>query len=75
MTGLTFVSCDRGPALPYTDGLVRFLADAGLPVSYDRELGGEQRWAQVVSQLQACAAVVVVMTPEAERSDWVARAA
>jgi Protein of unknown function (DUF3105)/TIR domain len=72
VTGHVFISFDRGAALPYTDGLARFLAGAGVLVWYDREVGGEQRWAQALTQIQSCAAVVVVMTPGAEQSAWVA---
>lgn len=72
MTGPVFISFDHGAALAYTDALARYLSGTGVPVWYDREVGGEQRWAQTLAQLQNCAAVVVVMTPEAEQSSWVA---
>jgi hypothetical protein len=72
VTGHVFISFDRSAALPYTDGLARFLAGAGVLVWYDREVGGEQRWAHVAAQIQTAAAVVVVMTPGAEQSAWVA---
>jgi hypothetical protein len=71
VTGHVFISFDRSGATPYADGLARYLTGAGLPVWYDREVGGEQRWAQAVAQIQACAAFIIVMTPGAEQSAWV----
>jgi Protein of unknown function (DUF3105)/TIR domain len=71
VTGYAFISFERDEALAYTDGLARYLGDAGVPVWYDRAIGDEQRWAEVMARLQGCAAVVVVMTPGVEQSAWV----
>jgi TIR domain len=71
VTGQIFISHDPAEAAAYVDGLSRYLTAAGLMPWYEREIGGDQRWAQVVDQIRECAAVVVVMTPGAERSPWV----
>jgi uncharacterized protein DUF3105/TIR domain-containing protein len=71
VTGEVFISFDRGPALAYTDGLARALTASGLPARYDREIGGDARWAVATTAIRGSTAVVVVMTPEAEQSAWV----
>ena len=72
MTAQIFISHDPAEATAYVDGLSRYLAAAGLPSWYEREIGGDQRWAHVVERIRACSAIVVVMTPGAERSPWAA---
>jgi Protein of unknown function (DUF3105)/TIR domain len=71
VTAQVFISQDPAEAAAYVDGLSRYFAVHGLPTWYEREIGGDQRWAQVVEQIRACSAMVVVMTPGAERSPWV----
>ena len=71
MTGQIFISHDPAEASAYVDGLSRFLTAAGLSPFAEKETGGDQRWAQVVDVIRGCAAMVVVMTPGAERSPWV----
>jgi hypothetical protein len=71
VTAQVFISHDPAEAAAYVDGLSRCLAAHGIPALYEREIGGDQRWAQVVELIRACPAVVVVMTPGAERSPWV----
>jgi hypothetical protein len=66
-----FISHDPAEAAAYVDGISRYLAGAGLPCWYEREIGGDQRWAQVVERIRQCSALVVVMTPGADRSPWV----
>jgi hypothetical protein len=66
-----FISHDPAEGAAYVDGLSRYFAVNGLPSWYEREIGGDQRWAQVVERIRACSALVVVMTPGAERSPWV----
>jgi hypothetical protein len=70
VTGQIFISHDPAEASAYVDGLSRFLAASGLAPFTEKEIGGEQRWAQVVEAIRGCAAMVVVMTPGAERSPW-----
>jgi hypothetical protein len=71
VTGHVFITHDPAEAAAYVDGLSRYLSASGLSTWYEREIGGDQRWALVVSQIRECAAMVVVMTPGAERSPWV----
>jgi hypothetical protein len=71
VTADIFISHDPAESAAYVDGLSRYLTAAGLPSWYEREIGGDQRWAQVVERVRACSALVVVMTPGAERSPWV----
>jgi hypothetical protein len=42
VTRHVFISFDHRESLAYAGGLARFLGDAGLPVWYAREVGGEQ---------------------------------
>jgi hypothetical protein len=71
VTGQIFISHDPAEAAAYVEGLGRHLTASGLMTVYEREIGGDQRWAQAVEQIRECAAMVVVMTPGAERSPWV----
>jgi hypothetical protein len=59
---------------PYVEQLADHLAAAGVPVWFDHELTAGQRWLEMIrSEIDRCAAFVVVMTPESEESDWVNR--
>ena len=71
MSGTVFVSYSRQDQ-EYVDRLVDYLRASGLAVWVDRELGSADRWLTVIrEQIDACAAVVVVMTPVAEKSEMV----
>jgi hypothetical protein len=73
VSGHAFISYSHKNG-PYVDRLAAFLTEAGIPVWFDKEIIDGDRWTTVIrEQIDSCAAVVVVMTPEAERSDWVER--
>lgn len=73
MGGYVFISysrSDRG----YVTSLAAHLQSAGIPVWNDYELASGDRWESVISErIDACAAVVVVMSPAANKSVWVKR--
>jgi hypothetical protein len=74
MSGYVFISYDHEHDVSYVDALADQLTAAGLSVWYDRGPMTDGRWTDVVApQLDGCGAVVVVMTPEADRSEWVFR--
>jgi len=74
MSGHVFISYDHAHDMSYVEGLFYQLSAAGLPVWYDRGPLTDTRWADVVApQLDSCGAVVVVMTPDADRCEWVFR--
>jgi ATP-dependent Clp protease, protease subunit len=69
-----FLSYSHRNDSSYVEALAAHLADAGVPVWFDREIIVGRRWDHVIkTQLDTCAAVIVVMTPEAEDSTWVSR--
>jgi hypothetical protein len=58
----------------YIDGLVKALKAAGIGVRADHDIDYGDRWADVVrDRIDGCAAVLVVMSPAAGGSSWVAR--
>jgi hypothetical protein len=58
----------------YVERLAAFLTEAHITVWFDKEIIVGERWERVVrKQIDTCAALIVVMTPEAERSVWVTR--
>lgn len=58
----------------YVEALTEYLTSAGLSVWFDREIATGDRWESVIrAQIDSCAALIVVMSPEAEDSDWVSR--
>src|SRR5262249_8251474 len=72
--GHVFVSFSHRRDGGYTRRLAAFLADAGIPVWFDQEIITGHRWASVIREhIDSCAAFIVIMTPEAEESDWVGR--
>lgn len=74
VTGHVFISYSHVEAADYVARLGEHLDAAGIPVWYDREIISGDRWRHVIrQQLDACGAVVVVMTPGAEASAWVDR--
>lgn len=71
MAGSIFISYCRADQA-YVDRLKEYLQRNRLPVWMDRELSGSDRWLTVLrEQIDACAALVLVMTPEAEQSEMV----
>lgn len=68
-----FVCYSRGDH-EYVESLTDYLKSTGLSVWFDREIATGDRWENVIrAQIDSCAAFIVVMTPEAEDSDWVIR--
>ena len=58
----------------YVVRLVEYLASAGLVVWTDHGIDFGSRWAEVIrNQIEECTAVVVVMSPDSGRSEWVER--
>lgn len=58
----------------YVHRLARLLEDQGLPVRYDAALRWGARFVDEIRELiRTACAVLVVMTPAAERSEWVQR--
>jgi hypothetical protein len=57
----------------YVEKLAAYLADDAIPVWYDRQIATGERWTDTLKrQIETCAAVIVVMTPRSEASEWVA---
>jgi len=57
----------------YVTGLVAFLRESGLDVWVDGEIPNGTRWDRVLKQkIDTCVVVVLVMSPAAGNSDWVA---
>jgi hypothetical protein len=72
--GHVFISYRHGDKVPYVERLADYLTSESVPVWFDREIVTGDRWDHVIrSKIDTCAALVVVMTPQAEESDWVAR--
>lgn len=58
----------------YARSLAEHLRQRGVPVWVDDDLVAGDRWERVIQErIDRCAALVVVMTPDAEESDWVRR--
>jgi hypothetical protein len=67
-----FVSYSRNDQ-DYVDHLVAHLRAAGLDVWIDKGIDHGSTWPSVIRDaVDTCGALVVVMTPAAERSEWVA---
>lgn len=75
MGGHVFISYARaGAGRAYVPKLVRRLRSVGIPVWYDEGVPPGERWEKVIRErVVTCVAFIVVMTPEAEESEWVAR--
>jgi hypothetical protein len=72
--GHVFISYSHIADRSYVDRLAALLTSAGHSVWYDGQLVHGDRWAQVVRHnIDTCAAFIVVMTPDAEQSEWVER--
>ncbi|MEU4444963.1 TIR domain-containing protein [Actinosynnema sp. NPDC050801] len=68
-----FISYSRRQQV-YARALAGHLRERGVPVWMDDELISGDRWEQVIKdRIDGCAALVVVMTPDAEESAWVRR--
>jgi ABC-type branched-subunit amino acid transport system substrate-binding protein len=67
-----FVSYSRGDGA-YVDALAAFLTRQGIPVWIDRErISTGDQWVRTIREkVDTCAAMVVVMTPSSEESQWV----
>jgi hypothetical protein len=73
LAGRVFVSYSRRD-ISYVRRLVEHLTQAGVPVWVDHDIEYGDQWKTVIrGQLDASAAVIVVMTPAAMASEWVAR--
>jgi TIR domain len=73
MSGPVFISYVRQDR-PYVEKLGELLSSADIPVWYDHELSVGDRWLEAIrTEIDRCAAFVVVMTPQSEESDWVNR--
>jgi TIR domain/Regulator of chromosome condensation (RCC1) repeat len=56
----------------YVEKLAAHLGEAGIPIWYDYATNAGERFdAAIEQQIDACAAMVVICTPEAMASDWV----
>lgn len=71
MTGYVFISYSRLDSR-YVDELVAYLVSNGVPVWIDHKIDYGDQWEKIIREkIDACAALIVVMTPEAEESRWV----
>jgi hypothetical protein len=69
-----FISYHRGTEARYVAELTAFLNASGLHAWFDKAIDPGERWERLIRRrIDNCAAFVVVMTPSAETSDWVAR--
>jgi hypothetical protein len=74
MAGHVFISYSHGQDRLYVQRLAAQLLVDGVPAWFDQEIVTGDRWERIIrDQIDTCAAFLVVMTPEAEASDWVAR--
>jgi hypothetical protein len=73
VSGYVFISHAHADAA-YAKKLVAYLSSVDVPAWIDYELVNGDRWTSVIkSRIDACAAVVVVMSPAADESVWVER--
>jgi TIR domain len=73
VSGHVFISYSRTDRA-YVEELAAQLAFAGLGVWYDYDIEIGSRFDSVIqAQIDGCAAIVVVLSPDAVRSEWVAR--
>jgi hypothetical protein len=72
--GHVFISYRHGDDDSYVQRLADHLTNDGISVWFDREIVTGDRWDHVIRlMIDTCSAFVVVMSPQAEKSDWVAR--
>jgi hypothetical protein len=68
-----FISYPHG-ALGYVRELADWLAQRQIPVWWDHQLSSGQEWHRVIQgQVDSCTAMIVVMTPEGDSSQWMSR--
>ena len=73
MPASLFVFYSRTDA-DYVQRLAAHLRSRGLDPWFDRDIANsDQRWQSIVERMRSCDAVVLVMSPELERSDWVVK--
>jgi tetratricopeptide (TPR) repeat protein len=73
VTGHVFISYSHDDQA-YVERLAAYLEASGVPCWYDHELAVGDRWEHVIrAEIDQCAALVVVMTPASDASDWVKR--
>ena len=74
MTGYAFITYARTDGHGYVQRLGTHLDDLAIPNWYDNEIISGERWANViVERLTGSTVVIVVMTPDGLRSEWVGR--
>jgi hypothetical protein len=74
VSGHIFISYSHEDAASYVAQLATYLTAKAIPVWFDKEIITGQRWAAVVREkIDTSVAVVVVMTPKGDRSEWVSR--
>jgi uncharacterized protein len=72
VSGHVFISYSHDDGGAYVQRLVKYLADAGIPVWRDSELITGNRWTRVIQdKIDTCSACIVLMTPQADESEWV----
>ena len=73
-TGHVFISYSHASDQRYVEKLAAHLVKAGITTWFDKEIISGDRWlTTIVEKLDSCAALIVVMTPESERSSWVGK--
>jgi hypothetical protein len=74
MAGHVFISYSHRDRERYVKRLAGFLRSKNIPVWYDHQVVSGDRWERLIrDQIDTCAVMIVVMTPEADNSDWVNR--
>jgi TIR domain len=67
--GHVFLSYGHGSAGPYVESVAKYLTLVGVPVWFDRKIIAGEPWDDVVlAKIDACVAVILVMTPQARAS-------
>jgi len=73
MPGHVFISYSRADR-PYVEKLSSHLSAAGIAVWFDYEIAAGDRFASIIEEkIDTAVALVVVLTPESGKSDWVNR--
>src|SRR4051812_28005158 len=73
MAGYVFISYSRKDSA-YAKELAGYLGGAGLTAWMDDAIDYGERWERMIrTQIDGCAAMIAIMTPDAEDSQWVAR--
>lgn len=70
--GHVFLSYSHEDSRPYVETLITHLARAGVPVWSDHAIMIGEKWKEIIeARIDACVAVIVVMTPKAATSQGV----